>query len=224
MWAHDERSPGARGRPTRVAVALGIMVLVAAAVTTLTRTAPRRSGTNYTADTGLVLPLAAGEQLCQSGELVPADTGAVQLRASRGTSTRLEAAISTAKRVLARGVAPGSSGWGTVRIDFPAVAKTSSGTVCIRNLGPRPIAFGGSLGGSPFTAVLGKRAITGRARIEYMRPGRESWADLASTILHRMSLAKSNLVRYWAAVGALVLMLLAVSLAIRTVLREEAKR
>ena len=211
-------------RPARVAVAVAILVLVAAGVVTLTRTAPRRSGTNYAADTGLVVPLAAGEQLCQPGELVPGDTGAIQLRASRGVPIHLEATIATAKGVLARGVTQGSSGSGEVRVNLKPVPRTTSGTVCVRNLGPRKIAFGGSLGSSPFTIILGTRAIAGRARFEYMRPGRESWAGLLPTILHRMSLAKSDLIRHWAAVGALLLMLVAVSLAIRTVLREEPER
>jgi hypothetical protein len=43
------------------------------------------------------------------------------------------------------------------------------------------------------------------------------------TIVHRFSLGKSDLVRHWAAAATVVLMLLAVGLAIRTILREEGE-
>jgi hypothetical protein len=217
--------PGPRSRQlARLTVTLAVLALVAAAVTTLARSAPRRSGTNYAADTGLVVVLASGEQLCQPGELVPADTGAVRLRASRDDPRRLEATITTAQGLLARGVTQTSSHSGALRIDFRDVSTTTSATVCLRNLGKRSVLLGGSLGDSPFTMIVGGRPVAGRVRIEYMRPGRESWAELLPTVIYRMSLGKSDLIRHWAAAGALVLMLLAVWLTIRTLLREQLER
>jgi hypothetical protein len=47
---------------------------------------------------------------------------------------------------------------------------------------------------------------------------------LLPTLAHRFSLAKGDLVRRWAAPAALVLMLIAVALAARTIVREEPRR
>jgi hypothetical protein len=70
---------------------------------------------------------------------------------------------------------------------------------------------------------VGPRTIEARLRFDYMRPGRESWLQLLPAIAHRSTFAKSGLIRNWAWLAAIVLMLLAIGLAARTVIREERR-
>jgi hypothetical protein len=206
-------------------VAVGLLAIAIAAVAILAQRAPRRSGTNLTTDVGYVLPLLAGQQLCEPGELLPADTSALRLRASSGAwpGPPLALSISDPRGNVGSGTLP--AGWrsGTVTIHVPRVERTPAGaTVCLVNRGARPIALGGSVPDANFYVVIAGKALNGRMRIEYMRPGRESWLSLLPTLAHRFSLAKGDLVRHWAAVAAILLMAVAVTLAARIALRDEA--
>lgn len=225
----NEQSRGKRRwlTPVRATVALGLLALMIAAFATLAQSAPRRSGTDLTADTGFVIPLAAGEQLCQPGELVPGHTGGLRLDASSGAvaGPRLQAAMSVGDRRLASGAL--AAGWrtGAITIPISRVAETTQGvTVCVVNRGPGKVSFGGSVPDANFYVVLGAKPLSGRMRIDYMRLGSESWLQLLPALTHRFSLAKGDLVRHWAAPAALLLMLAAVALAARMILREEPRR
>jgi hypothetical protein len=213
--------------PARVVVALGLLALIAAALAILLQSAPRRAGTNLTSNTGYVIPLQAGGQLCEPGELLPGDTGALRLSISSAAAPAppLDVTIGAGTRSLARGHL--AAGWrpGLVTIPVSRIRETQQGaTVCLVNRGSHSISFGGSVPDADFYVVLGGKPLSGRMRIEYMRPGSESWFALLPTLTHRFSLAKADLVRHWAAPAVLLLMLLAVGLAVRTILRAERPR
>jgi hypothetical protein len=212
--------------PARVVLALGLLAIAIAAIGILAQRAERRSGTNLTADVGYVLSLPAGGQLCEPGELLPGDTGALRLRASAGAlpGPPVAVTVSDARGQLSAGAL--RAGWrtGVVTIPLTTVRHTvASATICLVNRGSRAIALGGSVPDADFYVVLDGKPVNGRMRLEYMRPGRESWLSLLPTLAHRFSLAKGDVVRHWAAAAAIVLMLLAVVLAVRTMLREEVR-
>jgi hypothetical protein len=216
-----------RPSPAALVITIGLLAITVAGVAILTRSEPRRSGTNLISNTGFVIPLAPGRQLCEPGELLPGDTGGLRLAADSGIypGPRLAVHIFSAQgAVSSGGLAPG---WrsGRVLIPIRRVAQTlPSAIVCVRNAGSRPVSFGGSAPASGFVIELAGKPFGGRLRIEYMRPGSESWLSLLPTLVHRFSLAKSDIVRHWAWIAVLVLMLLAVGLAARTMLREESPR
>lgn len=109
-----------------------------------------------------------------------------------------------------------------MRVRLTRVRRTLPGeTICLVDRGSRAVAFGGSVPDANFYVVLDGKPVNGRIRVEYMRPGRESWFALIPTLSHRFSLAKADLVRHWAAAAVIVLMLFAITLATRTILREE---
>lgn len=208
----------------RVVLAVGLLAIAIAGTAILLQREPRRAGTNLTADARFSIPLGPGQQLCEPGELLPGDTGALKLDASANglPGPRLSASISSPGGPVSSGVL--DAGWreGALSIPVSRVRNTvSDATVCLSNLGSRPVAFGGSAPDSGFLIQLGGKPLSGRLRIEYMRPGRESWLELLPALAHRFSLAKSDLVRHWAAGAALVLMLLAVVLAATTMIKEE---
>jgi hypothetical protein len=218
-----------RLRPTPVwlVLAVGLLAIAVAGVAILARSEPRRSGTNLISNSGFVVPLAPGQQLCEPGELLPGDTGALRLAADSGAypGPRLRASILAPQGVVSSGEL--KPGWrsGVIRIPLRRVARTlPSATLCLNNLGSRAVLFGGSVPASGFVIEDAGKQLGGRLRIEYMRPGSESWLQLLPTLVHRFSLAKSDFVRHWAWIAVLVLMLLAIGLAVRTALREEAPR
>lgn len=218
---------GQRLTLVRVVLALGLLAIAIAGVAILLQREQRRAGTNLTTDAGYAIQLSPGQQLCEPGELLPGDTGALRLDAStKGLpGPPLSASIGSASGPVSSGLLKG--GWRTGRVTIPIshVRDTMSGaTVCLRNLGAVPLAFGGSVPDSGFFIQVAGKPLGGRVRIEYMRPGRESWLGLLPTLAHRFSLAKADLVRHWAAGAVLVLMLLAVALAARTLIKEEPSR
>lgn len=205
-------------------LAVGLLAIAVAAVVVLLQQEPRRAGTNLTADRGYVLALPPGQQLCEPGELLPGDTGALRLDASAGglPGPRLSATLSAPGGLVSTGQIAGGWHAGTIVIPVRRVAQTrSAATVCLRNLGLHQVLLGGSVPDSGFFISIAGRPMSGRLRIEYLRPGRESWLALVPTLAHRFSLAKSDLVRHWAAAAALLLMLLAVGLATRAMFNEE---
>jgi hypothetical protein len=211
----------------RVVDVVGALTIAIAGLAVLLQSAQRRSGTNLTANTGFVIPVAAGQQLCEPGELIPGDTGGLRLSASSGAAPgpQLDATVGSGTKLLAAGHLV--AGWrtGTVTIALSRIAATQqSASVCLVNRGTSTVSFGGSVPDANFYVVLGGKPLSGRMRIEYMRPGSESWLALLPTLAHRFSLAKGDLVRHWAVPAVLVLMLLAIGLALRAILREESAR
>jgi hypothetical protein len=206
----------------RVVVAIGLFAIAAAAAAILLQSEQRRSGSNLTSDLGFVVGLAPGQQLCEPGELLPAETAALRLAASAGAGPgpSLGASISGPGGPIGSGVL--AAGWrrGAVRIPVTRVRRTTGATVCLRNLGSREVAFGGSVPDGSYVLLIDGKALAGRLRIEYLRPGSESWLALAPTLSHRFSLAKADVLRHWAAAATLALMALALLVAVRTVLAE----
>ncbi len=206
---------------------VGLIALAVILLVVLGQKAQRRSGTDLTPNGAFVAALAPGEQTCQGDELLPGGTSAA--RATIGTYgkpgprlkltfTRPGGALLSSGRLAA--------GWreGVVQIPLTHVSTAVAGArACLRDLGPGSIAVAGTLPDPGFVMQVGARQLEGRLRYDYMRPGRESWLQLLPTIVYRSTLAKGGLVRHWAWIGAVVLMLLAVGLAARTIIREEPR-
>ncbi|MFI5010386.1 MAG: DUF2142 domain-containing protein [Solirubrobacterales bacterium] len=210
----------------RLVLAGGLLVVVVALGVTLLQSAPRRSGTDLTPNLAFVTGLGPNQSVCQGGEVLPGDTAALVLTiGSYGApGPALSASVSDQRgRLLTSGGLQGGWRQGSVRIPVSHVSTaTGNATVCLRDLGPGDIALGGDPGDPGYHIDVNGKAFFAHLRIEYMRPGSESWLALLPTIVYRFSLGKSDLVRHWAAPAALVLFLLAVGLAVRALLVEDA--
>ena len=216
--------------PARWVAAVGVCALVAALALALTRSEPRRSGTNMTPAGAFVIGLMAGQEACQESEVLPADTSAIRLTV--GTHGQpgppLEAIVTAPSgRVLTSGRL--AAGWheGLVRIPVKHVSTASEETrVCIREgrsaAGQAPIALAGNNQLGFVMQVAGKESPGVRLRLDYMRAGSESWYQLLGTIAHRFSLGKAGFLRHWEWWAALVLILATAVLAIATILRSDA--
>jgi hypothetical protein len=219
-----------RGRsvsPLVVVLVVGVATLLVAAGLLLTRSAPRRSDSNGAADDGLAVTIQPGQQLCQPGELIPADTAAIRLDAGAPAAVRgpaLGAEVQNLPGSHAAGTL--AAGWrrGPVSIPLaPTVRHDAVATVCVRDLGPGAASFGGSVPAGSWVLSIDGRGLGGRVRIDYLRPGSESWLSLLPALAHRVTLGKSRLVRHWAPAALILLMLLAVALGLYTVLASGAR-
>jgi hypothetical protein len=206
-------------------MAVGLAALAVVIVAVLFHSGERRSGSDLTPNGAFVAALSAGQQACQEGELLPADTSAV--RVTLGAYDKPGPAIAVGftgphGEPLSSGGLP--AGWkqGVVRIPITHVSRASEGVhVCLRDAGPGAIAIAGTDPDPGLHMVVAGKTVEERLRYDYLRPGSETWLQLAPVIAHRTTLAKSGLIRHWAWAGALLLMLLAVGLAARTIVRED---
>jgi hypothetical protein len=212
----------------RGVLASGLLVLVVAFAVLLTHAEPRRSGTDYTPNANFAAVLKPRQETCQAHELLPADTAAVRMTigtyGAPGPRVSVSLTGGHSEALTAGGLA---AGWrqGVVEIPVAHVYRASAeATACLRDDGPSRVAVAGDSGDSFHTMQVAGRTIqNAQVLYEYMRPGSESWLQLLPTAVYRSTLGKSGLVRHWAWAGALVLMLLAVGLALRTIAREGAQ-
>jgi hypothetical protein len=208
-------------------VVAGLLAFLVVTSVILSHSSERLSGTNLVPNGAYIQGLGHGQEACQEGELLPADTAA--LRMTIGTYGKpgpplTVAFTGTGGRLLTTGTL--KPGWreGVVRIPVTHVSEASEeARFCLRDDGARPIALAGDSPDPGYKLQIAGRTIESqRVRIDYMRPGSESWLELAPTIVHRFGVAKAGWVRGWAWLAAIALMLGALALALREVLRAHA--
>jgi DMSO/TMAO reductase YedYZ molybdopterin-dependent catalytic subunit len=212
----------------RLSLAVGLLAIALALVLALTRSDERRSGTDLTPNGVFAVALRPGQVACQAGELTPADTAA--LRMTIGTygaaGQPLSVSLKGPRGALVTDGRLGA-GWtqGVVRIPVREVrAASDQNRFCIRNEASNNIAIAGDRPDPGYDLTLDGHTIHDvRMRVDYMRPGRETWASLAPVVAHRFSLAKASWLRHWAWAAYLVLALAAVAVAAALLLARERR-
>ncbi len=185
-------------------------VLLVVLVLVLLGSKPRQSGSNYVPELEEVAHVRGDGYRCQSGTLIPADTDRVRILI--GTYGRpapeLGVTVSSGGRRITSGVIPQGGPQGHVEVPLQRVDRTVPGTrVCVSvkdRGGARTVLYGSS----------------GVVRLEWVRPGDESWFALAPTVAHRFGFAKANPVGSALLWVAGLVLLGAWGLAGRLVLRE----
>lgn len=201
----------------RVRIALGAAAAALAALILLTLAGSKQriSGSNRVPNPTFAATIPPHSSICQRGELVPADTAALRMTiASYGQRTP---PVSYDLRDPGGAqIASGSIGGGFRQgvVDLPLAGRvrtTRPGTrFCLTDAGSVRIALAGV---APYGATGARLELSGGStplgalRIDYLRPGRESWLSLAGVLAYRFTLGKGSLVAGWAWAGALVLML-----------------
>jgi hypothetical protein len=190
-------------------VALGVAALLVALAVTLAGSDERQAGANSIREVFPVAELPDGGVHCQGGETIPKDAGTV--RVLIGTFGRPAPEITVIVRggdgtPVTRGRRPAGGREGHVDIPLRRVERTAAGAqVCIE------------VDGVPRAVLYGEGAS---ARLDWLRPGSESWYALIPTVAHRFALGKASLFgSLWLLVVAAVV-LAACALAVRLLLRE----
>ncbi|MDQ6750188.1 MAG: hypothetical protein M3Z33_05480 [Actinomycetota bacterium] len=197
----------------RIAVGLGLVLVAAVSMVALSDSAPRRSGTNATVRVaGSLVSVAPGRRLCQPGQMVPKNTAALRVFFRFRPSSPggpVDITVGHAGRLIATGHLPGGLSPGSPRVPIARIAQDTSATVCFANRGTRTIQFAGNLtpeygGNNP-----GGAKLPDVVRIDYTRPGPETWWTFAPVVAERFALVKSSFVGSWtlyAALGAFALL------------------
>jgi hypothetical protein len=199
----------------RAVVAVGVAVLLACVGVVLADAAPRRAGTNTITDVATVAQLRAGQRHCQNGETVPKDAASLRvLVATFGEPIpSLAVTVRDAEgRVVTGGHRVAGGREGLVAIPVRQVSRTTPNTeVCLTR-------------GAGHARRLVLYGEAPRIRLEWLRPGNESWYALLPTVAHRFSFGKASLFGpLWLLVAA-ALVVLAALVAVRVLVRETEVR
>jgi hypothetical protein len=194
----------------RIALAAGLVLLLAALGVTLAQSASRAAGSNHVPEIEEAVELGrGGGSHCQDGETIPGNSAALRLLIGTYGRPVPELGVSARRmggdRVTA-GERPGGGSAGRIDIPVERVEDAVSGVrVCVRAGGPgRSVLYGAG----------------GRVRFEWMRPGSESWFELLPTIAHRFGLGRASLAGSLLLPFVALLLLAAWAATIRVVLRE----
>jgi hypothetical protein len=205
----------------RLAAAAAVAVLVAGVALALGAEAPRLAGTNDLRAFHSV-PIPARDALCQGPEIVPGDSARLRVFASGtgGSGPPLAVEIRDGSGTVSRGrIAPGY-GDGGVTAEIELVGRTRVvDEVCVENRGEKVVALVGQPVPADQLPEVGGAPAEARLRLEWLRPGSESWLDLAPAVLHRYGLGKADALGSWTLWLAAALVLLAGFAALRLVLR-----
>jgi hypothetical protein len=162
------------------AVAAGAVALLAVLALVLTDSKPRQSGSNYVAELEPVTQVEGDGRRCQRGVTLPADTSSVRLLL--GTYGRPTPAVTVratdGDRTISAGSLPGGGREGhvTVPID-PVGSQVVARRVCVEIEGSGPTVLYGS---------------GGVVRLEFLRPGSETWLDILPQVARRFGYGKAN--------------------------------
>lgn len=193
------------------AILAGSLALVVSLAIVLTDSKPRQSGSNYVAEAGPVAEIRGSGERCQRRAAIPADTDAVRILL--GTYGRPAPAVEVSARVhgqeITRGALARGGPEGHVVVPLRRVEHTTPGArVCVR------------VRGGERTVLYGSER---KVRLEWQRPGSESWLELAPTVARRFGFGKANAFGSWLLLVAGLLLAVAWALAGRVVARELAR-
>jgi hypothetical protein len=224
--------------------AVGVLAILAGLVITLTRSEARMAYDNNEAPEKPVA-LKPGEEACQLFEYVPPDADRVRVWVStKGRAGGpLELTASRRGRVVARASTAG--GYRDSPVDLKLRGdplETQEAKVCIRNASRIRV----GVMGAPTIAqseidelvarkLFGVQNLPGvaveerpyspllRMRLEWRRPGEESWFEFAPTAAERASLLKPSFVGAWTFWVALIAVLLSGFAALLLLVREASR-
>ena len=189
-----------RNWPVTAAVAVGLVLAVGSLVAVLSQRDTRLAASNTLVDiSGVALPIAPGGERC-SREDVP--EGADRVRIFTGTFKRrgqpVEVVVRRGRRTVSRGRVPGGYGDDAILLVplRPRTPAAGVARVCVRNLGRHRLQFAGNRtpgGGISITRIEGREEI----RLDWLLPGRPSWAGIGSRVATRFAATKPTFVGAW---------------------------
>lgn len=212
-------------------LAASVALLVGLLLTTLLAKAPRTAATNgRTLETGAVLQ--QGGMACQKGESIPRNVSAVGVLTSTAKLPAGPLEVTVRDR---RGRRLGTGRSRTGFVDAPVVVQVGravggarDATVCVRNVGPVQVAVLGARPDAPggtAATLTGTRStdFSAQLRLEWYRPGRETWLAVLPVIAERASLFKASVIDTWTVYAALALLGLLGAAAVALVSKESER-
>jgi hypothetical protein len=204
----------------KIALFAGLALLAAAIGLTVSQSPASVAASNRTP--GSVEPLwstTTGATVCQGEETLPHGTTAIRVWLDAAAGPRVRLVVYSAGREIARGTR--GSNWigGSVTVPVRPLARTVAGvTVCTSfSLRDETVSAQGNATPPAIAAREGQgHPLAGRVWIEYLRPGRRSWASLAPEVITHMGFGR-GIEGDWIAYVTLVLVAAVAALSSREV-------
>lgn len=181
----------------RVGTALvaGVALIVVACAWTLSRTPQVIARSNYAFTHTTIAATKTAAGACQGKETLPRGTSAIRLALTAVVGPEVEIKVRSGSRLLATGKR--GAGWEGGSVTVPVHSASAA-----RSWAPVSVCFSlTQLNG--FVEMLGVRThrnsaigqegkpLPGRLRIEYLRPGGESWWSMALATARRLGLGRA---------------------------------
>ena len=204
-------------------LAICLAGLALAVVLAMGKEEARPSGTNLVNARGFNIDVPPGSELCQPLELVPADSASMLVfvvNAGPDSPQLAARVVAEDGETVAGSDVPGGYGHGALHVPLaPEVEEPTPATVCLQNAGDEVVGFGSGATPREQGAQVDGGLQPGRIRIEYFRPGSESWWALMPTVVHRFGLGKGDGLGSWTLWASGLILLLAIGLSARLVTR-----
>jgi len=198
----------------RAGAAIAATLIVALLVIVLSEGDRRRASTNaFIRESGVQVRLEVGERRCQPQDVGSQAAGArVYAYPFVFESGPLEITVVSRGRVISRGRTPGTFGEGPVEIPLQRLVEEErpGASVCVNNRGVTPVELDGNQtpprGSFISDLTAGQVDPTDDVRVDFLRPGSESWWSFAPAVAERFGLRKASFFGDWTmwAVFALV--------------------
>jgi hypothetical protein len=213
------------GRAVAAAFAGAAVVLIAALVIALSDRDVHLAGTNNVFDRFPVADLGPSDELCEQGEIVPADSAAVRLFVGEQAGAQrgpLRIKVVEEGRTVSQGSRAGGWDGGSVDVPIRTVRRTlSDAEVCVTNRGRSTLTLRGyGIDQTRLGFTLRGEESNNQVRLTYLRPDRESWWSIAGVVGHRFGLGRGELFGGWLVFAWLAGLVAMAAVVARLVLRE----
>ncbi len=199
----------------RVALAAGLALLVVAIAVRVSRPPLTVFATNSVKAEGSIATTKGNTTFCQGNETLPAGASAMRLSVGVNVGPKVTVTVLSGSQVIARGAQ--AAGWTGEQVTVPIAPVASAVTgasVCLA-IGPAVESIG--LTGVKAPHPTGE--APGKVSVEYLRPGNRTWLSMTGAVARRLGLGRSPS-GTWIAFVPILLMLAALVLTVRLVLRE----
>ena len=197
-------------------LSVGLAVTGVAAARELAYSAPRLAGTDSVQPARYVATVAPGQTACQPATIPP---GTAAVRVFEGTYSHpgpaLKVTLLDRTRELSDTSVPQGYPSAFLVVPVPIVrSEVYDGAVCLRNIGPTPLALAGTVGSA--MATVSNAPVGAALTIDFFRAGSESWLALTPTIAGRLAVAGDSFHGEWSLwiVGALTAAMWVIAVAI----------
>jgi hypothetical protein len=216
VTAEGPQSASGTVRRVRVALAVGLVLLLVALAVVLSQSPLTVAGTNSVVANPHTLVAVGGSTVCAPAGTVPAGTSAIRLSIVGNAGPHVKLTARSGIQTVASGER--AAGWGiaeSLTVPVNRVSGASPNTEICLNFGRavEPVAINGSLARN----VAGGEVPS--FRVEYLQPGSNSWWSLASLVAERIGWGHAPS-GTWIVFLLIALMIAVAALAARLVIRE----
>jgi hypothetical protein len=177
----------------RRALAAGLALMVVAGALVLSQHRLVVLSTSSTAPETTLAVVGRTFTACQGAERLPAGTTAIRLSLWALTGPAIELRAISAGRVVTSGQR--SSGWDgeTVTVPVRPLSAQTAASICftIPADAGESVEMLGSHSSPAAAAYVGRTALPGRMRVEYLGRGRSSWLALLPSVARHMGLGRA---------------------------------